>query len=476
MSVEIYNPATNSWTVAGAMITPRGDVAATVLPNGKVVVAGGFGGGDEALHTAELYNPATNMWTPTGNLNVGRRGYALALLSDGRVLIVGGVNGGSAALASAEIYNPQTGNWSFTVPPATRRFGHTATTLINGHVLVAGGLDNVPADDITFAAADLYDPVNDTWLATGALATARTDHAAVRLPNGQPLVIGGSNGQSASIVRYASTEGFDPTGTVITYPLTLLTSGPGSVTASPSDSQYVAGTTVTMTATPHPGAVFIGWMIGNTPAGWRGQLAITMAGPRTVTATFVAAPTFPDVAPNTSEWSAITQLAARGIVKGYSDSNFGPADGTLRAQLAAFICRTVGWAEQDWGNPFTDQGEVDAELWRNVGTLAHYGVAQGYGDGTFGPTDSILRAQAISFITRAMVNKGYWQPQPDNPALFDNVPASSGHRQDIATYIHYAGPTPDGSVTGPFAEWDQPGTRAGFARALWRAMDSYFGQ
>ncbi|MFN8512904.1 MAG: S-layer homology domain-containing protein [Chloroflexia bacterium] len=69
----------------------------------------------------------------------------------------------------------------------------------------------------------------------------------------------------------------------------------------------------------------------------------------------------------------------------------------------------MGWSAEDWGNPYTDQGGIDANLWRNVRTLAHYGVAFGYGDGTFGPNDKVTYAQTISFISRAMVVKGYWQ-------------------------------------------------------------------
>src|SRR5688500_6512407 len=87
-----------------------------------------------------------------------------------------------------------------------------------------------------------------------------------------------------------------------------------------------------------------------------------------------------------------------------------PNDGVLRAQMAAFIARGIDhWDIEDWGNPFSDGGGINADLWRNVGTLAHYQVALGYDQNTcaargvaypcFGPNDPVTNAQTITFIT-----------------------------------------------------------------------------
>ena len=71
--------------------------------------------------------------------------------------------------------------------------------------------------------------------------------------------------------------------------------------------------------------------------------------------------------------------------------------------------------------------------------------------------------------------KGYWTLQPDDPALYPNIPVDSGHRQDIATYVHYAGALPGTDTTSTaWIAWDQPSTRAWFAEAEWRALDTYF--
>ncbi len=170
----------------------------------------------------------------------------------------------------------------------------------------------------------------------------------------------------------------------------------------------------------------------------------------------------------------MTQLAARGVIRGYGDGRFGPDDIALRAQMAALICRGMGWDEEDRGTPFTDRGQVDADLWRNVGALAFRGVARGYGDGTYRPTSEVLQSQVISFITRAMIAKGYWTAQPDDPALYPNVPAASGHRQDLATFVRYAGALPGTAANGAWADWDRAATRGWFARVLWQSLNSHF--
>ncbi len=191
----------------------------------------------------------------------------------------------------------------------------------------------------------------------------------------------------------------------------------------------------------------------------------------TVLASFAAVPDFPDVSPASPGYEAIAQLAARGIIRGYQDGRFGPNDTTLRAQMAALIARAMGWDAEDHGNRFPDRGSVDADLWRNVGTLAYYGVARGYPDGRYRPVAPILNAQVISFIARAMVAQGRWVQQPDNPSLYPDVPAGSGHRADLATYANYVGLVPGtSSAMQVWGDWDRPATRGWFAEALWQAL------
>ena len=254
-----------------------------------------------------------------------------------------------------------------------------------------------------------------------------------------------------------------------------------TLTASSGDSaggggSYRAGATATLTAAPSDGFIFTGWALDGQFVGWANPLTLTMNGDHTAVAMFAARPAFPDVPASDPAYEAIAQLAARSIVRGYQDGRFGPADTTLRAQMAALIARAMGWDAENHYNPFPDRGTIDENLWRNVGTLAFYGVARGYPDGSYKPTNPVLHAQVISFITRAMVAKGYWvQETVDDPSLYPNVTVASGHRWDVLTYHRNAGALPGTDPTANWGGWDTPATRAWFALAEWQALDSYWG-
>src|SRR5439155_873663 len=142
-------------------------------------------------------------WTATGNLNTARNQHTATLLLNGKVLVTGGNSDGgiAVAIASAELYDPANGTWTATGSLITARFNHTATLLPNGKVLVAAGIDG----SNNLASAELYDPASGTWTATGTLNTGRFGHTATLLSNGKVLAAGGSNLSSA----LASAELYD---------------------------------------------------------------------------------------------------------------------------------------------------------------------------------------------------------------------------------------------------------------------------
>jgi hypothetical protein len=200
-SAEVYDPVTGTFTATGDLNTARSLHTATQLNNGTVLIAGGQDNG-AIQTTAELYDPATGTFTSTGNLNTAREYHTETLLNNGTVLVVGGYNTIDAWLVNTELYNPVTGTFTATGSLNTARYDHTATLLNNGKVLVAGGFGAAGA----MASAEVYDPATGTFTATGDLNTARWAHTATQLNNGTVLIAGGQDNEAVQ-----AAEQYDPT-------------------------------------------------------------------------------------------------------------------------------------------------------------------------------------------------------------------------------------------------------------------------
>jgi hypothetical protein len=201
-TAELYDPITNTWSAAGSMATPRDSQTATLLGNGKLLVTGG-NGTNGVLANPELYDPVSNSWSSAGTMATLRNWNTATLLGNGKVLVTGGYNNGTS-LASAELYDPITNTWSSAGSMSTARNRQTATLLSDGQVLVAGGQG--PGGALT--SVELYNPVTNTWTTTGSMSAARLAQTATLLPDGRVLVAGGITQYATSAL--ASAEVYDP--------------------------------------------------------------------------------------------------------------------------------------------------------------------------------------------------------------------------------------------------------------------------
>src|SRR5579862_2073296 len=153
------------------------------------------------LCTSAAFAQSPGTFTPTGNMTTGRYFHSATLLADGRVLVAGGavdlIPGNprtTIPLSSAEIYDPHTGVFTATGNMTTARAGHTATLLPDGKVLISGGggynAATLTFADPTFATSELYDPNTGTFSAAGSMTTPRYSPTATLLKTGTVMIAG----------------------------------------------------------------------------------------------------------------------------------------------------------------------------------------------------------------------------------------------------------------------------------------------
>lgn len=255
---DIYDPVTQTWETAASLLTGRAGFSTSVLPDGKILVAGGFYldkstgsrghtrlsatteiydpntkvwtagpsmhqprvlhhaltladerilvlGGDNQALSGEIYDPRTNTWSMISALDSGYyRSFAAIMLDHNRVLVTGGNQSGWQAINNCYIYNLSSDSWREIPPLHIPRFDHTLSLLPDGKVLALGG--SGPLDDPPFyptptilGSGEVFDPVTEKWeLREGLLIYQRTRHITVPIRNNEFLIVGGTG---AEIIR-----------------------------------------------------------------------------------------------------------------------------------------------------------------------------------------------------------------------------------------------------------------------------------
>ena len=190
-----------AFVAAGQFVTPRFDHSATLLQDGRVLLAGGYDTNGVALKSAEIFNPGTNSFQATGSLAYERANHTATLMQDGTVLFVGGTLSDDP-YGTYELYNPSTGLFqSAGIDPngILGRTGHTATLLWDGTVLITGGGDRRTFQGATNLVAR-YRPGGGFYTAT--MNSNRFGHTAVLLPNDQVLIFGGESPDNGTAETY----------------------------------------------------------------------------------------------------------------------------------------------------------------------------------------------------------------------------------------------------------------------------------
>lgn len=211
-TAELWDPVTGRFTPLGRMTARRAGATATLLPNGKVLIAGGSDGPGSSLSTAEIFDPQTLSFTRTDEMMMRRAHAEAVLLRSGKVLVAGGSGGGdNDQTTCAEIYDPVTERFSHIGYMQFGRSYFTAVMLRDGRVLLAGGMSGgqYPNRQVE-STAEIFDPSTGRFNLTGNLSTPRYKQGAALLPDGRVLVVGGSNETGRLQYEYSSTEIYNP--------------------------------------------------------------------------------------------------------------------------------------------------------------------------------------------------------------------------------------------------------------------------
>ncbi len=179
--VEVYDPASGKFQFAGKLSDNRLYHTATLLEDGHVLIAGGcpFARSGAVDTTTEIFDQSSQTVSAGPKMTQSRAGHTATLLPDGRVLIAGGRGD-----KSSEFYDPE--SHQFVVGPemVEARSGHSATLLPDGTVLIAGGWD---PDYKPLSSAEIFDPKADRFVTTGQMTEARAGQSATLIFGREPI-------------------------------------------------------------------------------------------------------------------------------------------------------------------------------------------------------------------------------------------------------------------------------------------------
>lgn len=194
-TTELFDPATGTWSSAAQMRRARANHVAVRLPDGRVLVTGGFDWDTRpyatSLRSTEIYDPTADTWTRVAPAPGSADGDAI-LLSDGRVVILVGVARAGGAVSILTAFDPVSGSWGRVARLPERRGLPTVTRLSGRDFLITGGSLPIGEGPPTSERdAWRYDAATDTWITLPRMRDHGFGHSATRLSDGRVLIVGG---------------------------------------------------------------------------------------------------------------------------------------------------------------------------------------------------------------------------------------------------------------------------------------------
>lgn len=207
LSAFVFSPDTQTWRLLPDAAPTRIRSTVTLLPDGRVLIVGGasFGPSSVISPSTVLFDPDGETFSPASDMTTPRASHTATLLADGRVLVAGGHTSAlpGEPTASVEIFDPSNGTWHAAAPMHTARAGHTASLLDNGRIAVIGGVD---ASRAITSSVEIYDPFRDAWHDGPWIETISGNQTATPLSDGSLLVV-----DAHDVLRsFAGLTGFVP--------------------------------------------------------------------------------------------------------------------------------------------------------------------------------------------------------------------------------------------------------------------------
>jgi N-acetylneuraminic acid mutarotase len=196
-----FDPDAGAWTPLDGFATGRSRGTLTLLPDRTLLAVGGFDGLGGSVAQAERYDPGTGHWSSAGAQPIGTQQHSATLLADGTVIVIGGLTSTDLSTPQVLRYAPTTGSWTSRAAMIHPRHDHAAVLLPSGKILCIGGYVNSGAGNGPVATVDVYSPATDSWASAAPMSTARFNHTAALLPDGNVAAFGGNDGSGLATME-----------------------------------------------------------------------------------------------------------------------------------------------------------------------------------------------------------------------------------------------------------------------------------